>query len=376
MRVLLVDDEELALVALKHSVQWKQYGFTDIISVKDPLQALDYLKNIRIDAVFVDIRMPGMSGLELISRANSLHVDVYFVIVSGYSDFTYAKEALRLGALDYCLKPIDPEEITPIMEKLSDCIRRRHLALDPDYASSLLTDLTQCENYLRDLYGQQTMPKALTLVQLRSEQLLSLLSFPFVSYPPDFLFFNASEILLIWKDVIEETKLNNYFQSCCRSSLMIATYISQCNALNFQTALKRLRKESHNRISQEETGLRVLPSINTEMTEYIYNILNFMNTHYTEKISLRHLSKEFGVNYTYLSQLFKKTTGKSFSEYLTEIRLSHACHLLKDTELKITLISERVGFNDYHYFCNVFKHEYTVSPLQYRNSVRSKAPTS
>src|SRR5699024_7758133 len=98
--------------------------------------------------------------------------------------------------------------------------------------------------------------------------------------------------------------------------------------------------------------------------------------HYTEKISLRHLSKEFGVNYTYLSQLFKKTTGKSFSEYLTEIRLSHACHLLKDTELKITLISERVGFNDYHYFCNVFKHEYTVSPLQYRNSVRSKAPTS
>ena len=87
-RVLLVDDEELMLVTMRCAIAWQKYGFTNITAVSDPQKALRLLQEEHFDAAMVDIRMPGMNGLEMIEAAQKYGVSTGFVIVSGYADFS------------------------------------------------------------------------------------------------------------------------------------------------------------------------------------------------------------------------------------------------------------------------------------------------
>lgn len=372
MRVLLVDDEEFSLTELRYSIDWERYGFTEIVTTTDPQQALDFLINLNFDAAFLDIRMPGITGLELLAKAREHQVRTCFVIVSGYSDFSYARESMRLNALDYCLKPLDPDEVTPVMEKLTQKIYQQHLLSDPKYTTSLISDASLCDAYLSDIFHSRPLPDSLTLLLIRSSDFRELIRHTASVLPtPHVLFPGSEKVFLFWETHISEDRLQIFFSSCQFSDLMIAMY-SSCSVSGFQAALKRLQKEYDNRVSRKEDGFFILSSANKEMSQYFADILHYVDTHYSEKISLQELSDKFSINYTYLSQLFKKISGKSFSDYLTEIRLVHACRLLTDTETNITLISECVGFHDYRYFCSSFKNAYGMSPRQYRAATRSQ----
>ena len=365
-RVLLVDDEELALVSLRYSFPWEEYGFTDIITTTDPRYALQCLTQQQIDAAFVDIRMPEITGLELIQKARENHSAAQFVIVSGYSDFAYAKEALHLGALDYCLKPVSSDEAVFTLKKLFEQIYMQRLAQDPQLAALLLSDLSSCQDFLQKIQSDDTLSETLTLVYVRANELRFLSQI--TKQPPLFLLFSVQEALLIWNLQLSESELSNLLAPFFSQALFITDY-TKSTANAFQASIKRLRVECHNRC-HTETGFIQLSNISSEMTDYFSSMLSYIDNHYAENLKLQDLSHQFGVNYTYLSQLFKKMIGKSFPEYLTGIRLSHAQRLLSDTEMKITLIAETVGFNDYHYFCNVFKNNFSMSPAQYRNAMK------
>ena len=99
-RVLLVDDEKLALASLKFAFPWAEYGFTEILATTNPAEALSLLQKERIDAAFVDIRMPKISGLDLLESSRKMGLPTVFIIVSGFSDFSYAHQALRNNDLD------------------------------------------------------------------------------------------------------------------------------------------------------------------------------------------------------------------------------------------------------------------------------------
>jgi two-component system response regulator YesN len=118
-RVIIVDDEPWAIKGIRKAFDWNKYGFEIIGQFTSSLKAYECICEERPDLVFVDIRMPEISGLDLIRMIKEKELDVDFVIVSGFSEFAYAQEALRYGALDYCLKPIDIELADPLMEKLA-----------------------------------------------------------------------------------------------------------------------------------------------------------------------------------------------------------------------------------------------------------------
>ncbi len=369
-KVLLVDDEELALISLRYSFPWNEYGFTEILTATDPQEALCLLIEQHIDAAFVDIRMPGLTGLELIAQARQAQVSTCFVVVSGYSDFSYLKEAIQLDTLDYCLKPVSSEDITSTLEKVSGRVLKNRLTQDPVRFQALSQDISLCGRYLEDLLTGQTDCESLTLLYVRTENLLPLLREADLHSLKRFLFPGPREALLIWDHPVQISELEDAFASLCSSCLMLLDY-SRPRADAVIPVLKRLRTECHNR-GKDDTGLVQLPAVSMEMADYFPKMLSYLEVHYAEKLTLQDLSRKFGVNYTYLSQIFKKSTGQSFSEYLTRLRLTHACRLLEETEQKISLVAEQTGFSDYHYFCNVFKHAYSMSPLQYRNTVKKR----
>ncbi len=117
-QVLIVDDEEIVCRGLAQFVKWQNYGFTVAGTAYSADEALAVLARTPIDVVFMDIRMPGKSGLELLQIIQKQYPQIKSVILSGYSDFSYAQEAIRCGAVDYLTKPVVLKDIEALLDRL------------------------------------------------------------------------------------------------------------------------------------------------------------------------------------------------------------------------------------------------------------------
>lgn len=120
--VLLVDDEEMVTQGLSRFVPWAELGFQVVGTALSADKALEFLNHTPVNLVITDVIMPVKTGLDLIEAINEQFPSIKTVILSGYSDFSYAQQALRLGALDYLTKPINftaiRELLTRVREKL------------------------------------------------------------------------------------------------------------------------------------------------------------------------------------------------------------------------------------------------------------------
>lgn len=88
--------------------------------------ALDILNSQKIDVMFTDIRMPKMDGIELVEAMQKLEHKPLTVAISGYDDFTYAVQLLRMGVKEYILKPVEREQIVQILKKLEEEIQKNN----------------------------------------------------------------------------------------------------------------------------------------------------------------------------------------------------------------------------------------------------------
>lgn len=130
-RLIIVDDEDWIRERLKHTVDWGRMGIEVIGEASDGEEALEMTERLLPDIVITDIRMPCIDGLEYIKRIRDSRNDVKVIIISGYSDFEYARKAIKLGAFDYILKPVEDENLTGVMER---CIE----AIDTEKSKELL----------------------------------------------------------------------------------------------------------------------------------------------------------------------------------------------------------------------------------------------
>lgn len=123
--LLIVEDEKMIRQGIKTMVQRSDVPVDVIMECNNGLMALEILKNQEVDAMFTDIRMPKMDGIELVTAIQDLPRKPLVAVISGYDDFTYAVEMLRLGVKEYILKPVDREKVTEVLEKLEEEIQKR-----------------------------------------------------------------------------------------------------------------------------------------------------------------------------------------------------------------------------------------------------------
>lgn len=118
LRILLVEDEANLRSGFRRVLEIVIGGVKVAGEAANGKEALDWLKCNQADAVLTDIRMGEMGGIELLRRLAVLHPELPVVIISGYSDFEYAREAIRFGAVDYLLKPVETVELARVVERL------------------------------------------------------------------------------------------------------------------------------------------------------------------------------------------------------------------------------------------------------------------
>lgn len=120
--LLIADDEASIRNGLSTVVPWEQFGVMIVGTAENGEDAYDIIKKCHPDIVITDIRMPGMSGLEMMEKVKQENIHTNFIILSGYGDFEYAQKAIQLGAKNYFLKPIKIDELVTEIRHLKETI--------------------------------------------------------------------------------------------------------------------------------------------------------------------------------------------------------------------------------------------------------------
>ncbi len=123
--VLVADDERPVLEWLTTSVDWAAYGLRLVSSAENGEEAYEKTVSNRPDIVVIDVKMPGMSGLEVIEKVRQTLPNTEFVILSGYSTFEYVERAMRFGVRRYLLKPLDEEDLAEVITSIADDLHER-----------------------------------------------------------------------------------------------------------------------------------------------------------------------------------------------------------------------------------------------------------
>ena len=127
LRVLLVDDEIMIREGFKHLFDWEAHDCQVVGEAADGMEAMNQIDTLQPDIVIMDINIPIMNGLKVIQCSRMKHPEIAFVIVSGYDDFSYCREALRLKITDYILKPVNYEEFGACIDNLKIALFRQQL---------------------------------------------------------------------------------------------------------------------------------------------------------------------------------------------------------------------------------------------------------
>lgn len=362
-RVLMVDDEPMALYSAAHAFPWEKFGFEPPVTTTDSTAALQLLRTQSFDAAIVDIRMPKYSGIDLIRIGREENMPTSFVVLSGYADFSYVQTALRLQAFDYCLKPIMPEVAENALTRLAQHIRTARRASDPGIIATMGNG-----SLLPGIFTQRgiTMPEGSISLVLVSSDKPDQLPGRLKDFR-DSLFFWAGEKTVLIICTMSEAQIQQVLKGqpdilCCYTQPVAL------DALNPARQHQLLQE----RLLTMEAGQRPQSMRINDCSPAFFELLNYVDQHLMEDLSLQELAVRFHLNYTYCSELFRSTTGQTFTKYLTGHRMERAAALIENTALSMTEIARQTGYGNYNHFSVTFKNHFGQTPGSYRNARQDK----
>lgn len=360
-RILIVDDESLIRSSLTKVIE----GISDIHLVSGTAShgedALEWLEEHYADMCITDVRMPKMDGLALIERINELYPWMSCIVVSSYDEFSYVQQSLKLGAVDYVLKPVN-------RQTLGEAINRSYGKITDsraDFVSRLLLKklphhMDMLERWVEQIRTVQyaTMPLLVvdTLDLLEGWigddfYYLNLLSMAWLELVNEELRKEKLEIVLeegkdlgLGERTIARSKLRSYFRLC---------------------AVRRL-EEGANRLFEASREAKDQPT-----RKVVEDVKAYIEEHYADKITLQELADIAMVSRNYVAILFKKVTGNTIWNYLVSVRMIRAREMLLNTQKKVYEIASDVGYDNSVHFSQLFKEHYGLSPAEYKKRMEA-----
>lgn len=137
-KVMIVDDEPPIIRNIKRALEKYSNNFEVVAEAYNGCDALEKIMSVKPDIVFTDIKMPVMDGLALTKKLNAGYPEILSVIISGYEDFNYAKEALKTGVVDYLLKPVEPFMLSELLDHLSIRLDKIYHAKEKEFLQNII----------------------------------------------------------------------------------------------------------------------------------------------------------------------------------------------------------------------------------------------
>ncbi len=149
-RVMIIDDEMSARRLLQVSIDWKSLDMELVGEAESGIEAINIIDELRPDIVFVDISMPFMNGIEFIEVATKRYTDLMIIVLTGFDDFEYARQCVRLPVIEYLLKPIVRQEVTEVLTKIKEKLDKHNSRTQEIGHEITPSDIEKIMQYLRD----------------------------------------------------------------------------------------------------------------------------------------------------------------------------------------------------------------------------------
>jgi len=339
--LLIADDKDvfLRMICRMEYFKLNQDKFRIKYLARNGLEALEFLNTGEPDIVLTDIRMPLMNGIELLKKINKNKLCRCTILLSEYSDFSYAKEGIINGAFDYIVKPVDNYKLKETFDRAFEFMKS---FVDKD-----------------NLFFNSIVRLAKDMVSDDDEVFLTKLNtvLAYIKQNSD----SPSETLLIADDVLE--KLNYQITS---NFDYIADYIplDKICALNHPSQneseiIQMLRNKVF--LLRDAMVKFKVDSSCCLVNEIWYDVI----ANIEDNCNLQNIAKKFYVNKKYLSSLFKKETGIRYVDFATYFKMERAKMLLSYSNLKVFNIAKILGFSDTEYFSRVFKKQTGSTPSSF-----------
>lgn len=309
LKIVIVEDEEIIRMGLAETVDWRSMGAQVAGEAADGLEGLDVVAAVRPDVVLTDIKMPRMNGLDMAKALAEQYPEMKIVFLTSYADFEYARQAVRLNACDYLLKPVDEGELAKLIIRLreqKEAAARARLA----EKARILAEKAAAENAVEGKIVERTVVEGTAVEGRPSEE-------------KNFLAEKASS----------------------------GTGGAEVRELaNWQSLLAH-----------------------AELNVYVRQALETIQQDYSTRLSIEDCAEAMQVSTSYLSRKLKEATGQTFGMLLARYRLQEAIKLLEDGRYRVYEVAEHTGFGEYKNFCQVFKKYLHVSPKRYMQERELKA---
>lgn len=360
--ILIADDEADERALIRFLLKESGNDF-HVLEAGNGKEALELFKNNRIDILLSDIQMPFLNGIELTEKVKQQNPDIEVLFFSGYDDFMYVKAALSLKAVNYILKPVDPDEfhkfISEIVGRLDS--RRIEFAKSEQYIEAHFHDITPESPSAQPVCGTDD---ATGLILQNIEAAIKMKQ-------PEELSRQVHALLEQYADAPSLSHI--YIRYVCTTLLkmLIAALPSQSDE-DLQNAAKEIYSFRHfsDIVSLVERYLSlIVTSFEQEQnaSSYaVYQVEQYIRAHYHEDLTLNGLADLVYLNPNYLSNMFSQVTGCTLNKYIKQIRMEKAKELLLRTNMKVTDISQAVGYPNTSYFCKSFQKLYGTTPERFR----------
>ncbi|MDW2879478.1 MULTISPECIES: response regulator transcription factor [Bacillaceae] len=380
MKVLIVDDERHVRAVLRKLGRWEQFGVTSILEASNGKEALRILKDEEPDIIFTDIKMPRMSGIELIEQINRISFLGKIILVTGYNDYAYMRKAIQLNSFDYLLKPVDADALESVMQRAADALKKERVKEAESDEFLEEARRLRADQWITEICTGREQNAELLLPFLPAEEAdLTLLSFYQMHAPASYIPALAKEL--------ESRKIGSAFTFLGEENLCIAVtvkghwqeaegWISEHIPLPIRLVQETLDgvdslAETFQRLysqldKKEYRNIRRLDELAAE--NRIQEIISYVEQYYMEDISLEKLSKLFFLTREHISRKFKKETGVTLSRFVADLRIRQAKSWLIESEESIFSIATMLGYQDEKYFSKLFKKETGLTPFEYRTS--------
>ncbi|GAA0374000.1 response regulator [Bacillus horti] len=387
LKVVIVDDEYMIREGLRTMVPWEELGMEVRGAAANGIAGLELIKQEMPDILLTDIRMPGFTGLELMTKALKLLPDLKSIILTGYGEFNYAQEALKIGALDFILKPTDEAELISILQKAKAQIeneKQKDLSLVRLHCYQYMTQngmdlpepikeyftgkgkllvfsvglLQSADQELMDNFFSTCSKQLFYIGEIENRKYFILHSFQEIGSVEAFE-------RIINKELFNHEGSN---QNDVSFAIGVSTIVEELSQLPIVYTQAKIALEQQ--LLSHQGGTLFYSGLGHQAE--IIEAIQFVDQHYTSHLTLSELSARFYMSDSYFSRLFKQHTGKNFVDYLTEKRVRKAKELLQGTSLKTYEIAQGVGYPDQRYFSQIFKKATGFTPSDYRQEFSDK----
>lgn len=349
--LLIVDDEHWTRDTVKTLLDQELWGISQLDEAENGEQAIEKIQKKCPDIIITDMKMPGIDGIGLLDVLKNDYPEIPVIVLSGYQDFMYTRQAIKAKAVEYLPKPVDGEELN---QALGKAIMEKRKLEQQQISYPLFASKQPAISSLLDPFYATL---AFSLKELNEKQFETTVE-QFLAELPENLKQNEAfhfrfhqQFLVLMEEVMKQHNATLEELGFERKDFMYDPAVPiEIELINMQAVGKTV-------VQKIREGARQKTRINLD------DIKHYIEENYSSpELSLGMISKKFYVSKEYLTTAFKKKFGCNITEFIIEYRMNKAKELVHTTTLQYKTISSMIGYEDVSYFYRLFKKVHGSSP--------------